>query len=182
MHSNILSTAVPIHTLPSWCSELHQLMPSFHHLLSSCTNTSLGPSILPKSATLTQQPSKFVNGLIPAPMPPRHRWINTANLLHPCMLVSPLPCMTPFARFGSPLQWYASYPRTTTKYAPVMVWSTATQDDTYMNAVSSKLTLFQTPQQPHCKLLPDLTSLHHSLHLPSLHNQHNLCQLHPQCL
>ena len=25
-----------------------------------------------------------MNGLIPTPMPSRHRWINTSNLLHPC--------------------------------------------------------------------------------------------------
>ena len=31
-------------------------MPSSHHLLSSCTNASLGLPSLPKSATLTQQP------------------------------------------------------------------------------------------------------------------------------
>ena len=55
-------------------------------------------------------------------------------------------------------------------------------DDTYMNAVSSQLTLFQTPQQPHCRILPDLTPLCHSLHLPSLHNQCSLHQLHPQHL
>ena len=83
------------------------------------------------------------------------------------MLVSPLSCMAPFVRFGSPLQWYTSYPRAVTKHTPAMIWSTAVRDDTYVNVVSSQLTLFQTPQQPHCRLLPDLTSLHHSLHLPS---------------
>ena len=49
------------HSSPSWHSKLLQLVPSSHHLLSSCTNTSSGPPSLPKSATLTQQPSKFVN-------------------------------------------------------------------------------------------------------------------------
>ena len=73
------STAVPIHSSPSWHSKLHQSMPSSHHLLSSCIITSLGPPFLPKSATLTQQPSKFVNGFIPTPMPSRHRQINTTN-------------------------------------------------------------------------------------------------------
>ena len=183
MHSNMLSTAAPVHSLPSWHSELCQLMESSHHLLSSCTDASLGPPLLPKSATLTQQPSKFMKGLIATPMLLRCREINTANLLHPCMLVIPLPCMTPFTRFGSLLQWYASYLRTATKYAPsTMAWSTAAQDDTYVNAVSSQLTLFQTPQQACCRLLPDLASLCHSLDPPSLHNQHSLCQLHLQHL
>ena len=36
--------------------------------------------------------------------------------------------------------------------------------------------------QPHCRLLPDLTCLHHSLHPPNLHNWHSLCQLHLQHL
>ena len=126
MHSNMLSTAVPIHSSPSWHSELLQSMPSSHHLLSSCTSASLGPPFLPKSTTLTQQPSKFANGLIPTPMPSRHRWINTANLLHPCILVSQLPCMMPFTRFGSLLQWYTSYQRPATRYAPVMVLFTVT--------------------------------------------------------
>ena len=126
MHSNMLSTAVLIHSLPFWHSELHKLMPSSHHLLSSCTNASSGPPFLPKSTTLTQQPSKFVNRLTPILMPSNHRQTNTANLLHPSMLVSQLPCMIPFARFGSLLQWYASYPRTATRYSPAMVLSTAT--------------------------------------------------------
>ena len=130
MHSNMLSTVVLIHSLPSWCSELLQLMPSSHHLLSSCTNTSLGPPSLPKSATLTQQPSKFMNGLLPAPTPSNHRQINTANLLHPCMLVSQLPCMIPFTRFGSLLQWYVSYLRTATRYTPAMVQSTTAHEMT----------------------------------------------------
>ena len=114
--------------------------------------------------------------------PSNHRLMNTANLLHPCMLVSLLPCMTSFTRFGSPLQWYASYPRTATKHAPAMVLFTNTQDDTCMNAVSSLLTLFQMPQQLHCRLTPDPASPCHSLHLPSLHNQCSLCLLHLQCL
>ena len=146
MHSNMLSTVVLICSSPFWHSKLLQSMPSSHHLLSSYTNASLGPPFLPKSATLTQQPSNFTNGLIPTLMPSRHRWINTANLLHPCMLVNQLPCMMPFARIGSLLWSYASYPRTATRYAPVMVLFTATLDDTYMNAVSSLLTLFQMPQ------------------------------------
>ena len=125
MHSNMLSTVVLICSLPSWHSELHLLMPSSHHLLSSCTDARLGPQFLPKSTTLTQQPSKFTNGLIPTPMPSRHRQINAANLLHPCMLVSQLPCMTPCARFGSLLQWHVSYQRTATRYAPVMVLFTS---------------------------------------------------------
>ena len=78
MHSNVLSTAVPICSSPSWCSELPLLMPSSPHLLSSCTNASLGPLSLPKSATLTQKPSKFTNELLPILTPPNHRLINTA--------------------------------------------------------------------------------------------------------
>ena len=177
-----VSTAVPIHSSSSWHSELLQLMPSSHHLLSSCTNASLGLPSLPKSATLTQQPSKFTDGLLPTPTPSNHRLINTVNLLHPCMLVSQLPCLMLFARFGFPLQWYMSYPRTATRYAPAMVLFTATWDDTCMNTVSSLLTLLQMPQQLHCRLLPDPMSPCCSLHLPSLHNQHSLCLLHPQCL
>ena len=96
MHSNMISTAVPICSLPCWHSELHQSMPSSRHLLSSCTNASLGPPFLPKSTTLTQQPCKFTNRSLPIPMPSSHRLTNTANLSHPCILVSPLPCMTPF--------------------------------------------------------------------------------------
>ena len=42
-------------------------MPSSHHLLNSCTNTNLGLPFLPKSTTLTQQPLKFMNGLLPTP-------------------------------------------------------------------------------------------------------------------
>ena len=146
MHSNVVSTVVLIYSSPSWHSKLLQLTPSSHHLLSSCTNANVGPLFLPKSATLTQQPSNFMNGLIPTLMPSRHRWINTVNLLHPCMLVSQLPYMMPFARFGSLLQWYVSYPRTATRYAPAMVLFTTTQDNTYVNAVSSPLTLSQMPQ------------------------------------
>ena len=146
MHPSILSTTVLICSLPSWHSEILQLMPSSHHLLNSYTNASLGPPFLPKSTSLTQQPSKFMNGLIPTLIPSRHRQINTANLLHPCMLVSQLPCMTPFARFGSLLQWYMSYPRTATRYAPVMALSATAHDNTYMSAVSSPPTMLQMPQ------------------------------------
>ena len=178
----MLSTAVLVHSPPSWCSELLQLMPSSHHLMSSCTNASSGPASLPKSATLTQQPSKFVNGLIPTLTPSDHRLINTSNLLHPCMLVSQLSCMIPFTRFRSLLQWYMSYPRTATRYTPVMVLSTTAQDDTCMNAVSNLLTLFQMPQQPHCRLPPDSTSLCHTLHQPTLHNQHKPQLSHLSCL
>ena len=178
----MLSTALPLHSLPSWCSELLQVRPSSHHLLSSCTNTSSEPPFLPKSAALTQQPPKFANRLLPTLMPPNHRQTITANLLDPCMLVSQLPCMTPFARLGSLLQWYESYPRTATRYAPAIVLSITTQDDTYMNVVSSLPTLFQMSQQPQCRLLPDLMSLHHSLHPPSLHNWCNLQLQHPQYL
>ena len=81
-----------------------------------------------KIYNMTQKPLKLVNGLLPTLTPSNHRLINTANLLYPCMLVSPLPCMMLFARFGSPLQWYASHPRTATRYAPVMVLFTAARD------------------------------------------------------
>ena len=40
--------------LTSQYSELIQSTPSSHHLLSSCTNASLGPPCLPKSTTLAQ--------------------------------------------------------------------------------------------------------------------------------
>ena len=170
---------MPIHSSPSWHSELHQLTPSSHHLLSSCTNASLGPPFLPKSATLTRQPSKFISRLPPTLTSPNHRQMNTANILHPCLLVSQLPCMIPFTRFGSPLQWYASYPRTATRYTPEMVLSIATRGYTCVNAVSSPLTLFQMPQQPHHRLPPDPMSLHHSLHPLGLHSPCCLCLLHP---
>ena len=65
MHSSVLSTVVPIHSLPSWHSKLLQSMPTSHHLLSSCTNANLELPSLPKSATLTQQPFKFMNRLLP---------------------------------------------------------------------------------------------------------------------
>ena len=181
MHSNVLTTVVPIDSLPSWCSELLQLMLSSHHLLSFCTNTMLGPPFLPKSTTLTQQPSKFVNGLLPTPKLSDHRLINTANLLHPCMLVSQLPCMIPFTRFGSLLQWYVSCPRTATRYTPVMVLFTTIQGDTCMNAVSNLLTLLQMPQQPCHRLLPDPMSLCHSLPQPNMHNQCNSHLSHLPC-
>ena len=178
----MLSTVVPIHSSPSWCSELPQSMPRSHHLLSSCTNANLRPPSLPKSRTLTLQHSKFVNKLLPILTPPNHRLINTANLLYPCMLVSQLPCMIPFTRFGSPLLWYASYPGTATRYASAMVLFAATQDDTYVYAVSGPLTLFQMPQQPHCRLQPDPMSLHHSLHPLGMHSPWHLCLLYTQHL
>ena len=148
MHSNMLSTVVLTHSLPFWCSEPHPSMPSSCHLLSSCTNTRLGPPFLPESTTLTQQPSRFMNELMLAPMPPSHRQTNDVNLLHPCMLASPLQCMTPSARSGSLPLWYTSCQKTATKCTPVMVWSTAAQDDTFVNAVSSPLTLPQLSQWP----------------------------------
>ena len=155
-------------------------MPGSHNLLGSCTNASLGPPSLPKSAILTQKPSKFANRFLPALTPSDHRLINTANLLHPCMLVRQLPCMIPFTRFGSLLQWYMSYPRTATRYTPVMVLSTTAQDNTCLNAVSNLLTLFQMPQQPYCRLLPDLVLLCHSMHQPNLYNLHKSHLLHLQ--
>ena len=51
--------------LSPWHSELHQLMPISHRLLSFCTNARLGPPFLPKSTTLTLQPSQV------------REWINT---------------------------------------------------------------------------------------------------------
>ena len=80
MCSNVLSTVVPIHSLPSWHSELLHLMPSSHQLLSSCTNANLKLPTLPKSATLTWQPSKFVIGLLPVLIPSNHRQISMASL------------------------------------------------------------------------------------------------------
>ena len=76
--------------LTFWCSELHSSMPSSHHLLSFCINARSGPPILPEFATPIQQPSRFMNKLMPALMPPSHRQTNSLNLLHPCMLASPL--------------------------------------------------------------------------------------------
>ena len=64
MHSNVLSTVVPIHSFPSWCSKLLQSLPSSHHLLSSCTNTSLGPPFLPESATLTQPATQVCKQIV----------------------------------------------------------------------------------------------------------------------
>ena len=100
-----------------------------------------------------------------------------------CKSLAPLYAGQPIAMYDTlhkiwiPTTVVCILPSTATKYTPAMVWSTATWDDTFVNTVSSQLKLFQTPQQPHCRLLPDLTSLHHSLH-----NWHNLCQLHPQHL
>ena len=159
MHSNVLSTAVLTHSLPFWYSELHPSTPSSHCLLSSCTDARLGPPFLPEFTTLIQQPSRFMNKLTPALMPPSHRQINDANPLHPCMPASPLQCMTPSVSSGSLSLWYVSCQKTATKCAPVMAWSTAAQDNTFMNAVSSPLTLPQLSQQPHHRLLPDLTFL-----------------------
>ena len=102
MHSSVLSTVVLICNSPSWHSELLQSMPSSPHLLNSCTNTSLGPSSLPKCATLMQQPSKFVNRLTPVPMPSDHRLINTANHLHPCVLVSAVAMYDNFCKIWVP--------------------------------------------------------------------------------
>ena len=114
MHSNVLSTAVLTHSLLFWCYELHPLKPSSHHLLSSCTNARLGTPFLPESATPSRQLSRFVNGLMPAPMPPSHRQTNDANPLHPCMLASPLQCMIPSVRSGSLPLWYVSCQKTAT--------------------------------------------------------------------
>ena len=182
MHSNALSTAVPTHSLPFWHSELHPLMPSSHHLLSSCTNARLGPPFLPEFATLIQLPSRFMNELMPSLMPPSHKQTNDANPLHPCVPASPLQCMTPSVRSGSLPLWYVSCQKTATKCAPIMVWSTTTQDDTSMNVVSSPLTPPQMSQQPHCRLPPELTFLQQCLHPPSLHNCCSLHLSHQQCL
>ena len=125
MHSNMLSIAAPTHSLPFWHSALHPLMPSSCHQLSSCTNAKSAPPFLPESPTKTRQPSRFMNKLMPAPMPPSHRQSNNANPLHPCMLASPLQCTTPFIRSGSLPLWYMPCQKTATKCTPVMAWSTA---------------------------------------------------------
>ena len=124
MHFNALSTVVLTPSLPFWCSELDPLMPSSYNLLSSCTNARFGPPFLPELATLIQQPSRFVNKLMPSLMPPSHRQTNAADLLHPFMLASLLQCMTPPIRSGSLPLWHMSCQKTATKCAPVMVWST----------------------------------------------------------
>ena len=126
MHSNTLSTVALTHSSPFWCSELHPLMPSSHHLLSSCTNARVGPPFLPEFATPIWLPSRFVNELIPTPMPPSHRQTNDANPLHPCMPASPLQCTTHSKGSGSLPLWYSSCQKTGTKCAPVMAWSTTT--------------------------------------------------------
>ena len=115
MHSNVLSTVVPTPSSPFWCSELHPSMPRPHHLLSSCTNARLGPPFLPEFATLTWQPSRFMNKLMPAPMPLSSRQTNDANPLHPYMPASPLQCTTPSIRSGSLPLWYVSCQKTATK-------------------------------------------------------------------
>ena len=182
MHSNVLSSVALTHSLPFWCSKLHPSMPSSHHLVSYCTDARFGPPFLPEFATLIQQPSKFVNELTPALMPPSHRQTNDANPLHSCMPARLLQCMTPSIISGSLPLWHMSCQKTATKCAPVMAWCNAELDDTSMNAVSNPLTLPQMSQQPLCRLLPDLTFLHHCLDLPSLHNCCSLCLLHMQCL
>ena len=181
MHSNVLSTVALTHSLPFWHSKLHPLMPSSHHLLSSCTDARFRPPFLPEFSTLIWQPSRFMNELMPAPMPPSDRQTNEASPLHPCILASLMQCTTPSLRSGTLPLWYASCQKTATKCTPVMVWSTTTQD-TSMNAVSNPLTLTQMSHQPLCRLLPDLAFLCHHLHLLSLHNCHSLHLLHPQCL
>ena len=178
----MLSTVALTCSSPFWCSELHPSMPSSHYPLSSCTNARLGPPFLQKFATLIQQPPRFMNKLMPAPMPPSHRQTNDANPMHSCMLASLLQCMTPSIRSGFLPLWYMSCQKTATKCTPVMAWSTTVWDDTSVNAVSSPLTLPQMSQQPHYRLLPDLTFLHHCLHLPSLYNCHSLCLLYLQYL
>ena len=182
MHSDMLSTAVPTHSLPFWCSKLHPLMPSSHHLLSSCTDARFGPPFLPEFATQTQQPTKFVNMLMLTLMPPSHRQTNDANPLHPCMPASLLWCMTPSTRSGSLPLWKVSCQKTATKCAPTMAWSTAAWNYTFVNAVSNPLTLPPMSQQPHYRLLPDPAFLQQCLHPPSLHNCHSIQLLHLQWL
>ena len=67
-HAKYSSANPQLALLALWVTPIN---PSSHHLLSSPTNTSLGSPFLPKSATLTQQHSKFMNGLIPTLMPSR---------------------------------------------------------------------------------------------------------------
>ena len=178
----MLSTVVPLHSSPSWHSELHQLMPSSHHLLSACTNANLGPPFLPKSTTLIQQPSNFMNRL------DTHSNDFKAQADIHCKSLAPLYGGQPVAMHDAlnkiwiPATVVHILPKDNTRYTPVMVLFTATWDDTCMNAVSSPLTLFQTPQQPHCRLLPDAMSLCHNLHPLSLHSLCDLHLLHPQCL
>ena len=182
MHSNALRTVVLTCSLPFWCSNICPLMPSSCHLLSSCTDARLGPPFPSESTTETQQPSRFMNELMPAPMPPSHKQTNDANVLHPCILASQLQCMTPSVRSGFLPLWYVSCQMTATRCTPVMVWSTTAQDDTFVNAVSSPLTLPPMSHQPHHRLLPDIAFLCHCLQPPSLHNCHRLCLLYLQCL
>ena len=170
MFSNTLSTVVLTHSSPFWLSKLYPSMPSSHHLQSSCTNATLGLPFLPEFTTPIWRPSRSLNELMPTLMPPSHWQRNDANRLHPCVPASLLWCMTPSIGPGSLPLWYMSCQKTATKYTPVMAWSTAIRDKTFLNAVSSLLTLPQMSHQPHQRLLPDLTFLQHCLHPPSLHN------------
>ena len=113
---------------------------------------------------------------------PNHRLTNAAKHLHHCMLVNQLQCTTHSASSGSLPLWYVSCQKTATMCAPVMAWSTAIQDDTFMNTVSSLLTLPQLSHQPFCRLLPYLAFLQQCLHPPSLHYYCILYLLHLQHL
>ena len=105
-----------------------------------------------------------------------------------CKSLAPLYAGQPVAMYDTlhkiwiPAIVYVSYPRTATRYAPAMVLSTATQDDTNVNAVSNTLTMFWMPQQTCHRHLSDPISLCHSLHQPNLHNWHHQYLSHPQCL
>ena len=152
-------------------------MPTSSHLLSSLYQWQLRTTI----------PAKIQN-TDPAALQVHEQIATCSNAFKSqadkwCKSLAPLYAGQPIAMYDTlhkiwiPTTVVCILPSTATKYTPAMVWSTATWDDTFVNTVSSQLKLFQTPQQPHCRLLPDLTSLHHSLH-----NWHNLCQLHPQHL
>ena len=158
----MLTAVVPTHSSPFWHSKLHPVMLSSYHLLSSCTNTRLGPLFLREFVTLTQQPSRFMNELMPTLIPPNHRQTKDANLLHPCMLSSQLQCTTPFTRSGYLPLWYVSCQKTATKCTPVMMWSTATLDGTSCECsvkptdTTSDVTIatLQAPTRPHISVLP----------------------------
>ena len=182
MHSNVLSTAVPIHSLPFWHSELLQLMSSSHCLLSSCTNASLGSPFLPKSANtdpaapqvckqidtcsnaFKAQVDKHCKSLAPlyAGQP-----VAMYDTLHKIWIPATVVCILPKGSY----QVHTSYGT---------IYHCMRQTPVWMQC-QAHLTLSQIPQQPHCRLLPDLTSLCHSLHPLGLHSPCYPCLLYLQC-
>ena len=170
---------------PFWCSELHPLMPSSHHLLSYCTNARLGPPFLPEFATLIWQPSRFMgtNWCLFWCLQVTGRQTMQISL-HPCMLASLLWCTTPSIRSGFLSLWYASCQKTATKCTPVIAWSTsATWDDTFCeHSVKPTDTTSDCHISHTAGSCQTCAFLQHCLHLPSLHNCCSPHLLHLQCM